>query len=233
MHFAWRLLPFAVWTLGAAGQESVVIEDFEGYSVGEAPHGWSTPNSRARRLEPLEQEPVRDNDYFEIVESDGKMHLRGYTRNETVQIAKRNKVDFHWDLRTHPVLRWRWRATQLPVDASENLRRLNDTGAALYVMFDCGDWLGRPCSLKYTYSSALPVETMVRHGPVRVVVVSSAVSGIGDWIQVERNVAEDLKRIFKLNEVLDPELIMLWSDTDTTEGVAEVYFDDIVIHPGR
>ncbi len=233
MRSAWTLLLIGVWTISAAAQEEVVIDNFEEYRAGEAPHSWSTPNSRNRELEPLQRKPERDNDYFEIVKSGGETYLRAYTNDETVQIARRNGDGFQWDLGTHPVLQWRWRAVQLPHGASERTRRRNDTGAALYVLFNCGDWLGRPCSVKYTYSSALPLETTVRYGPLRVLVVSTALAGTDRWINVERNVAEDLTRLFHLRSTPEPVLIMLWSDSDTTHGVAEVYFDDIVIQPDQ
>ncbi len=212
-------------------QEPVVLEDFEAYAGGEAPYNWKIPNRNRRSFESFGAELTRDDDYFEAVAQGSNTVLRAYTRNETVQIARRNGDGYVWDLQTHPVLSWRWRASDLPEGAREDRRGLNDTGAALYVMFDCADWLGRPCSIKYTYSSTLPVGTTARYGLLRVLVVSSGHSGLGEWKHLERNVAEDYALLFGKEGPRDPLLIMLWSDSDTTGGVSEVYFDDIVLKP--
>lgn len=217
--------------IGAWAQEPIMVEDFEDYAAGEAPFNWKILNRNTRSVESLDPDLVRDQDYFEAVLHGNNTVLRAYTRNETVQIARLNGDGYEWDLQTHPVLSWQWRATALPEGAREDRRGLNDTGAALYVMFDCEDWLGRPCSIKYTYSSTLATGTTARYGPLRVLVVSSQSAGTGEWIQLERNVADDYALLFGDEDPPEPLLIMLWSDSDSTGGVSEVYFDDIVLKP--
>lgn len=212
-------------------QEPIVVEDFEAYADGEAPINWKILNRNTRTVESLGEDLERDEDYFEAVLHGKNTVLRAYTRNETVQIVKPNGDGYVWDLHTHAVLSWRWRATVLPEGAREDRRGLNDTAAALYVMFDCQDWLGRPCSIKYTYSSTLEAGTTARYGPLRVLVVSSGSSGTGEWIQLERNVAEDYALLFGNEDPPEPLLIMLWSDSDSTGGASEAYFDDIVLKP--
>ncbi len=215
----------------ASAQTPIVLEDFEAYRDGQTPYGWKILNRHARAVEPVATDLVRDDDYFEIVEHGSDTYLRAYTRNETVQIAWPNGDSYTWDLDTHPLLGWKWRASVLPSGAREDRRDLNDTGAALYVMFDCRDWLGRPCSIKYTYSSSLPVGTTARYGPLRVLVVSSGANGKGLWTEIERNVAEDYALLFGKRVPPSPLLIMLWSDSDNTESASDVSFDDIVVKP--
>src|SRR5690625_7757155 len=88
----------------------------------------------------------------------------------------------------------------------------NDTGAAVYVTFDT-DWLGRPRSIKYTYSSTLPVGTVVRFGPLRVIVTDTGADGIGDWRQVDRDVVRDYQQVFGGDPPDRPLSSTLWRDS--------------------
>src|SRR5690625_7612951 len=96
----------------------------------------------------------------------------------------------------------------------------NDTGAAVYVTFDT-DWLGRPRSIKYTYSSTLPVGTVVRFGPLRVIVTDTGADGIGDWRQVDRDVVRDYQQVFGGDPPDRPLSITLWRDSDGTTPSAQ------------
>jgi len=214
-----------------APAQPIIVEDF---SYDEAvPTHWRTLSRISRSAQPLPTVLQRDDDYVEVVTLQGEKVLRVYTRDETVQVARVNGEEgFDWDISVHPVLSWRWRADRLPSGARETKKDLNDTGAAVYVSFNCNDWLGRLCTLKYTYSSTLPVGTTARYGPLRVLVVSSAMDGLGRWLNIERNVRKDFKALFGKEAPDRPLFIMVWGDTDNTHGVSDAYFDTIAISPG-
>ena len=213
---------------GGVQAQRISVEDFS-YD-GSVPARWQILDRRSKRARPLPKAVRRDDDYVEVVTRNGEKVLRVYTRNETVQIARINGQEgFDWDTRAHPLLSWRWRADRLPEGARETARGSNDVGAALYVSFDCGDWLGRPCTIKYTYSSTLPVGTTARYGPLRVLVVSSALDGLGRWIETERNVRADYRALFQKEAPERPLFIMVWGDTDDTQGTSDAYFDAIAI----
>ena len=232
----------SVLLLGAVGRPGeaaaqaaaapIVVEDFEGYAPGVPPYHWKRPHRKSRSLRDLPRVLERDDDYFEIVEQGGSMRARAYTKDESVQVVRLNGDGYQWDLNTHPRLVWRWRAERLPEGAREDKSRYNDAGAAVYVTFDSKNWLGQPRSIKYTYSSTLPVGTTAKYGPLRVVVVASGADGLGEWIRIERDVAADFERLFK-KDAARPGFIMLWGDSDNTDGVSDVAFDDIELWPSR
>lgn len=215
-----------------ASAQRIVVEDFEGYPAGVTPYEWKQPHKKSRTMRSFPREVDRDNDYFEVISEGGNKRVRFYTNNESTQIVKQNGEGYTWDLRTHPRIAWDWKATQLPEGAREDKNDLNDSGAAFYVTFNT-DWLGRPRSIKYTYSSTLPEGTTVKYGPLRVMVVSSATKGIGDWIHVERDVVADYREVFGGDPPDEPISITLWSDSDSAHKVSEVYFDNIVLLPAR
>ncbi len=222
------LLVFCMAGTSVVWAQRVLVEDFS--YAGPVPTKWRILERRSKSARPLPSTLQRDDDYVEAVTLDGEKVLRVFTRNETVQVARVNGEEgFDWDTRTHPLLSWRWRADMLPEGARETSNAHNDTGAAFYVSFDCNDWLGRLCSIKYTYSSTLPVGTTARYGQLRVLVVSSAVDGLGSWIEIERNVRNDFWALFGKEAPERPLFIMVWGDTDNTEGISDAYFDAIAI----
>jgi hypothetical protein len=210
-----------------ADSSAVVVDDFEAYPTGEFPRRWVFVDED-RTIKSFEEarEPGEE---FYIAEEDGNQFLRVNTRNEAQRYTLRNGEEFNWRLKRHPWLQWEWRARKLPEGASE--RGKNDTGAAMYVTFG-SDWLGRPKSIKYTYSSSLPVGTVVSFGPLKVLVVDSAQEPrLGQWKTVRRNIIADYEQIFGGRPPNRPVSITVWSDSDTTGDVARVDFDDIKLLP--
>lgn len=210
-------------------RSSILVDDFEDHEVGTFPEGWVfvTPGKEVRTYE-----EVRDpGEEVVVKEEEGNHFVRLITEGEVLRYTRRNGEDFDWNLEMHPRIKWRWRAHRLPGGASE--RGKNDTGGAIYVTFGT-DWLGRPKSIKYTYSSSLPVGTVVSQGPLRVIVVDSANEPrFGEWKLMQRNVVDDYRQVFGGSPPDRPLSITIWSDSDTTGDEAKVDIDDIMILPSQ
>jgi hypothetical protein len=205
---------------------SVLIDNFESYPTGAFPDRWVYVE-RDRDIRTHEQLKADGEAPGEVTvrQESSNQYVQLVARNDVVRYTQRNGPDFNWNVRQHPIVQWRWRAERLPKGASE--RDQNDTGAALYVTFDT-DWIGRPKSIKYTYSSSLPVGTTVDFGSLQVIVVDSkATSEMNVWHTATRHVANDYQRLFGEAPPKRPLGITIWSDSDTTGGVARVGFDDI------
>lgn len=228
--FLAALLPQSAMHAPAAAQTggaTVLVDDFEEDAVGAFPDSWIHV-SESKEIRSYEQ--VRDPGETVVVkEEEGNKFVRLITKGQAMRYSQRNGEEFEWNLNSHPYLEWRWRALKLPDGASE--KGQNDTGGAVYVTFGT-DWLGRPKSIKYTYSSSLPVGTVVSFGPLKVIVVDSATEPRqGEWHRVVRNVANDYRQIFGGTPPDRPVSITIWSDSDTTGGEAVVDIDDIVLAP--
>jgi len=198
------------------------VDDFESYSEGDVPSEWKyvSKDQDVVALRPK----MKETQHFRVAAEGGNQFLRAHTKNNAFRITQRNGEEFDWDLSEQPYLQWEWRANQLPEGASE--KGENDTGGAVYVTYG-EDWLGRPKSIKYTYSSTLPVGTTVDFGPLTALVVASGAEGAGSWQTETRNVAQDIRNVADDDAPTEPIAISLWSDTDSTGGRAEVDFDDI------
>jgi hypothetical protein len=214
---------------GGEAPSPILVDNFESYAPDTFPDGWvfvtegKSIKTYEEAREPGETVVVR--------EDNGNRFVRFITEDEAQRYTQRNGTDFDWNIKQHPRLQWQWRAHRLPEGANERTR--NDTGAAVYVTFG-SDWLGRPKSIKYSYSSSLPVGTVVEYGPLKVIVVDSAREpGMGTWKTVQRNIVNDYQQVFGGDPPQRPVSITLWSDSDTTDGVAEVDFDDVRLLPTR
>lgn len=210
-------------------QTSQILDSFEQYEVGAIPNEWVRVNSekKVRRAE----NALEPGERFEVLEEEGAQFARLYTNSEYVRFSKRNGKEFDWSLTTHPRLKWRWRALELPEGASE--KDQNDTGGAVYVTFG-KDWLGRPKSIKYTYSSSLPVGTVASFGPLKVIVVDSAAEPRqGTWQTVQRNVVNDYRQVFGDDPPDRPVSITISGDSDTTGSTSKVDIDNIKLLPHR
>jgi hypothetical protein len=206
---------------------AVLVDDFESYPVGEFPERWVFVDED-RSIKTFEEAREEGEEFF-IAEKAGNQFLRVRTVNEAQRYTLRNGEEFEWNLPDYPRLQWRWRAQHLPEGASE--RGENDTGGAVYVTFG-SDWLGRPKSIKYTYSSSLPVGSVVSFGPLKVIVVDSREEPrFGRWQTVQRNVRADYRQVFGGDPPERPVSITVWSDSDTTGDRAVVDFDDITLLP--
>ena len=207
-----------------------VIEDFEAYEVGEAPYRWST--NKGRQLFPATRQTMTDDHQYVIEEERGNRFVRATMRDYAYRLIELNEEGFTWDLGDCPVLRWRWRVVDYPEGAREDDKGKNDVAAAVYVTFGT-DWLGRPKSIKYTYSSTLPVGTVASYGPLKVLVVATVSEGYGEWETATRDVIADYEQLFgEAPKTTRPQAITLFSDADEAPGASAVAdFDDVETLP--
>ena len=222
---------YAGHPLAATGQqEAVVIDNFQDDEDDTYPSQWVFVASNQKVLDIETQ--MSENEWARVQREDGRAYLRTYTQGEAMRISLLNEEHFDWDLEEHPWFEWRWRIQSYPEGAAENERRRNDTAAAMYVTFG-SDWLGRPKSIKYTFSSSLPVGTTDEQGPLRVMVIDSANEpGLGEWKTMRRNIPSDYRQLFGENPPNNPISITIWNDSDTISGqTSEADFDAIRLLP--
>ncbi len=211
-----------------------MIDDFEAYEPGDTPYRWST--NQSRELTPATRRTMTDTHQFVIKEEDSNTFARAIMQDYAYRLIQLNGEAFDWNIEQCPVLSWKWRVLEFPEGAREDQEDRNDVPAAVYVTFK-RTWYGAPVSIKYTYSSTLPVGTVVDYGTLMVLVVDSAQSpGTGRWKTVMRNVVADYQQLFGERPGDDtPVGIQLFSDADDVpQGKAVADFDDVrVLSPRR
>jgi len=148
----------------------------------------------------------------------------------------------------YPLLRWRWKISNVLKASDIRAREGDDYPARVYVMFDypleklsfadrtkirLARALHDPnlpaATLCYVWDSKAPAGTIVASSytdRVRLVVVESGDSRVNRWLDVERDVAADFKAAFG-DEAPPVSAVAIATDTDNTGESATAFFGDI------
>jgi hypothetical protein len=181
---------------------------------------------------------------YTLVQDSGRTVLRAEANASASALSR----SLHVDPGSYPVLRWRWKITNL-LERSD-LRRKNgdDFPARLYVFFDYdsarlplaqraklalaralyGDAMPL-AALCYVWDTRSPVGSVAPNAytdRVAMIVVESGAAHLGQWVDAERNVVADFKAAFGEDA---PAItgIAVAADTDDTGERAVSFFGDI------
>jgi len=189
-----------------------MVWTFAAAPLGGLPPGWAGRNGSASGIYQVE------------ADHDGNRYLAARSTGSDVQLGTEVKAK----LTDYPIFSWRWRVWELPRNGDERKVETMDSAAATYVVF--GSRLF-PKVLKYVWSSALPVGTVVRHprsDRMVIVVVASGPRELGRWKSISRNISDDGKRFFGS----DPGTIRaigVKTDSDSTRSSARADYDDLAL----
>lgn len=202
------------------------------------PQGW-VPVKLTDRKTPTE---------YSLVEDDGVVVLHARANAAASGLAQFTV----FDVRSAPVVEWRWKAGSLVAGADNRIAAKEDAPARLLFAFD-GDKSQLPlveravffvaeklsgrelpyALLQYVWSAKLPVGTVIEHPytrRVRMLVVASGDGAVGKWQSYSRNVYEDYRRVFE-EEPGDLTGVGVLTDSDNTRESVEAWYGDIRFRP--
>jgi hypothetical protein len=203
------MLAAALLPCGASAQAAIEAMRFSALQPGAPLPDWLKPQSFPSLPRHTE---------FTLVADEGRTVLRARAAASTSGLSRELSVD----LRTHPMLGWRWKVMNLISRSDLATKSGDDFPARLYVVF------GRR-ALCYVWDARLPVGTIAPNAysdRVQMVVADSGAALLGRWVARERNVAEDFRRGFGAEPPATSGVVVS-ADTDNTGETAESYFGDI------
>ena len=198
---------------------SVLIDGFDSSAPGSFPLNWKAwrgDDDLARKM-------------YTIREEDGNRYLHAADDGSSIIIRKRLS---EWDANEYPVLSWRWRAKVLPEDGDERIGSRNDSSVAVYVVLD-QNFIGVPKTLKYVWSTTLPVGTHHRRdgiGRPHVIVLESGTEKLGEWVEESVDVYADFVRIFGKKPPRKAVGIGILTDGNATGTDSKGDYDDFTVH---
>ncbi len=200
-------------------QTSIVIEDFDSSDLGGFPLSWKAWRG---------DDGLARNSYS-IREENGNRYLHAADDGSSIIIRKQLS---EWDANEFPVLSWRWRARVLPAGGDERIGSRNDSSVAVYVVLD-QNFVGVPKTLKYVWSTTLPVGTYHRRdgiGRPHVIVLESGEEKLGQWVEESVDVHADYVRIFGKKPPRKAVGIGILTDGNATGTDSQGDYDDFVVH---
>jgi hypothetical protein len=179
-----------------------VVSDLAQSRPGEFPADWKPREEAAREI-------------YKVLEEGGVRFVRATANGTGIQMGK----EFDWDLRTHPILSWKWRVRTSPAGADERDGGKNDSAAGVYAVFPHSPMSVK--TVKYVWSRAAPVgaTASASRGLTRMIVLRSGKSGGEDWVEERVDVARDHQRLFG-EAAKQPRGIAVLTDADDTKSVA-------------
>jgi hypothetical protein len=182
---------------------------------------------------------------YQLVDYSGRTVVKAHAEASASGLVHPIRVD----VKTYPLLAWRWKVTDLIATADNTQKHAEDSPVRVVVTFDgdsdklpLADRLfsdnarllsGQPlpyATLMYIWENRAPAGTVIpnRHtSRVRMLVAESGRDKVGTWQEVTRNVYEDYKRVF--GEEPGPiTAIGIMTDTDNTGANVHAYYGDIV-----
>jgi hypothetical protein len=231
------LAVFVLFGVLHADVTDIVVGAFSRMGPGKRlPAGWKPwilKNVKGRTAYGL----ARDGSSATAVMANADNSASGLLRNVTI------------DPREYPVLRWRWKVAGVIEGADIARKESNDSPARVYVAFDYDiGRLGVMERLKYEaakriYSALLPLRaiayTWANGTPKGEIVpmpytewfsqvaVENAESPLGRWVNEERDVYEDYRRVFG-EEPGAITGVAIMTNTDNLGGRATAWYGDIV-----
>ena len=141
-----------------------------------------------------------------------------------------------FDMVNNPWMSWQWKVDQFPDktpkgSAEEGWLEKDDYAARVYVIFTGWNFL-KTKSLEYIWDESLPEGTIMTSpylANIKLFVIHSGKSDLGQWIQEERNVREDFKKAFGTQSPRYATAIALMTDADNTMSTAEAAYQDIKV----
>jgi hypothetical protein len=228
------LSALALFALSAYAVERVPALDFSAFKAGDPlPADWRLVTSPR----------IPRHTRYVLVSEQSVTVLRAESEGSMSSLARRLEVD----PARYPWLRWRWKVENLLENSNMHTRQGDDFPARLYVFFDFD--IGRLpfaqrlkirvarmlygeeiplAALCYVWATRHPVGASAWNAyteRVRMIVAQSGPEALGQWVHIERNVAQDYRAAFGEAPARITGIAVA-SDTDNTGERALAYYGD-------
>lgn len=161
---------------------------------------------------------------YRLVTENGVTALKAYSRNAASGLLK--KVDL--DPKRFPVMRWSWKIEHTLAHEDVTRKSGDDFAARIYVVFP-GTFFWQTRAINYAWTSRVPKNSAIPSpytGNAYIVSVEQGEEKAGRWVNEERNIYEDYKRLFR-EEPPRIGAVAIMTDTDDTRDEATAWYGDI------
>ena len=222
--------------LSAGSNEILDVGKFSASSIKDAlPADWKSFGFKR----------IKTHTRYTLVKDNGIVVVKASSNRSASGLIRKIKID----PKKYPFISWRWKISNIFSKGDITQKKGDDYPARIYIVFEndvkqstffkkaknrayqllYGEY---PPSgaINYIWASNAPVGTIASNPYAiqsKMIVVQSGESRINTWIEEEKNVYEDYKKIFG-NEPPMIAAVSIMTDTDDTEESALSFYGDIV-----
>ena len=225
-----NLLPLAV-----GSNEILEIGKFSSSSVkDELPSNWNSFTFKR----------IKKHTRYTLVKDNGVVVVKASSNRSASGLIQKIKVDPN----NYPIISWRWKISKIFPKGDVTQKKGDDCPARIYIIFE--DERKQPTffrkakkqayrllygedppsgAINYIWASNVPEGRIVSNpytSQSQMIVVQSGERGINTWIEEERNVYQDYKKVFG-NEPPMIAAVGIMTDTDDTEESTVSFYGDI------
>lgn len=163
-----------------------------------------------------------------MVEENDNRYLRARDHGQAVVLGK----EIDWDLDDYSYLSFRVRVHEIPAGGDERYDETVDSAAGIYVIYRKRLFGTIPVSVKYVWSSTLPIGAATRRGGIGrpwQIVFGSGREGLGEWRTYVFDLRDAYRSTFGDEPPTRPVGIAIQSDANSTGTRAYADYDDIVV----
>jgi hypothetical protein len=163
---------------------------------------------------------------YSVEQEDGRTVVRAVSQAAASGLVK--------EIRFNPVhyryLRWSWKINNTIKGGDEKTKAGDDYAARVYVVFP-GRFFWQTKALNYIWANKLPKGESIPNAfasGAMMVAVESGPSQAGQWLNEERDILADYRRLFG-EEPGEAEAIAIMTDTDNTGESASAWYGEIFL----
>lgn len=167
---------------------------------------------------------------YTLEEKRDQQYVRAISHNSASSLYYR----IRFSPKEYPMISWKWKVEKFPDKTGavdRHAEEWDDYAARIYVIFPSGTVRATKC-LEYIWDEETPEGTIITspYSPnLKLIVVQSGKNKTRDWVFEEQNIYEDYIKAFGYPPKLRVGAVAFMTDTDTTSGTAEAYYDEIKV----
>lgn len=161
-----------------------------------------------------------------LVEDNGRKVVQAISHAGASGLVK--EIDFN--PAEYRYLRWSWKITDIIAGGDERVKAGDDYAARVYVVFP-GRFFWQTRAINYIWANQLPQGQSIPNpytSQAIMVAVQSGPARSGEWVDEERDLLSDYKRLFG-EEPKNAGAIAIMTDTDNTGESAMAWYKDIIL----
>lgn len=161
---------------------------------------------------------------YSVVKEDGRTALKAHAVAAASGLTKK----LRFDPRSYRYLKWSWKISGTIAQGNEKTKQGDDYAARVYVVFP-GRFFWQTRALNYIWANKLPRGEFVPNAftaNAMLLAVESGSALAGKWIQEERDILADYRRVFG-EDPPEAGAIAIMTDTDNSGAEATAWYGEI------